>query len=428
MNGNDITTPSPELEKVLAKQKELQKELEELRYIKKVSGKLVDDLDREKDKLEEAKARNEAILASIGDGVIATDDAERVIFMNPEAERILGLKAKSVLGKYWHEVQTVEDEEGTRIQKTRRLIHRVLQSSATKTSSHHDTHYYVRKDGTRFPVSVTASPVILKRKVVGVIEIFRDITEEKTIDRAKSEFVSIASHQLYTPLSSLRWYTEMLMDGSAGEIPPEPKKLVEVVAQTTLRMIELVAALLNVSRIDLGTFAVEPSPTDLGELAKAAQAEQRAQSETRNISVEVRSDPNLPRINIDPKLMRIVFDNLLSNAIKYTPAGGRVSLTMKQGEGQYIKSALIAVSDTGCGIPENERAKIFTKLFRASNAVKNVMDGTGLGLYTVKAIVERFQGTVWFESEENKGSVFFAAIPLSGIKGRAGGKALLRGG
>lgn len=425
MNETQNIITREEFEKILAKERELKQKLEELRSVKNVSNKLVNDLDREKDKLAEAKARDEAILASIGDGVITTDDAERVILMNPQAERMLGLKAKSIFGKYWFDVQPVEDEGGTRIPRTKRLVHRALKSRSIQTSSHRDTHYYMRKDGTRFPVSVTASPVILKRKVVGVIEIFRDITEEKMIDRAKSEFVSIASHQLYTPLSSLRWYTEMLLDGTAGEVPSEPKKLIDVIAQTTLRMIELVAALLNVSRIDLGTFAVEPSPTNLSELAKAAEGEQRPQARARKVSVEVRCAPDLPLIYVDPKLMRIVFDNLLSNAIKYTPPGGRVSLTIGKGEGRFTKSMLISVSDTGYGIPKNEQMKIFTKLFRASNAVKNVMDGTGLGLYTVKAIVERFGGTIWFESEEHKGSTFFVAIPLQSVKKRSTGKSLL---
>ncbi|MBI4359699.1 MAG: PAS domain-containing protein, partial [Candidatus Jacksonbacteria bacterium] len=367
-------------------------ELKELRQVKEVADKLLNELDAEKRKLEEAKAKQEAILASIGDGVVVTDEEERVVFINTSAERILGLKKKQVMGKLWTDAQVVEDEQGEQVPRNKRLMHRVLKSRAVKSSSRKETHYYARGDGTRFPVYVTASPILLGKKVIGAVEVFRDITEEKAIDKAKSEFVSIASHELYTPLSSLRWHTEMLLDGSVGQMSEDQTKIVKTVENSALRMIDLVGALLNVSRIELGTFAVNPEPTDLSAVAKDAVADLFVQAKEQGVAVETECDENLPLVNVDPKLMRIVFDNLLSNAVKYTPSRGRVRMTLKKGEGEYAKSAVLSVKDTGYGIPINEQQKIFTKLFRASNAVKNVVNGTGLGLYTVKAIVERFGG------------------------------------
>jgi len=129
---------------------------------------------------------------------------------------------------------------------------------------------------------------------------------------------------------------------------------------------------------------------------------------------------DLPLISADSKLMRIVFQNLLSNAVKYTPDAGQVSLEIKKQD----PDVLIKVSDTGLGIPKNQQAKIFSKLFRADNVQAKDVDGTGLGLYIVKAILDSSGGKVWFESEENKGASFYASLPLSGMSKKKGIKKL----
>ncbi len=257
-------------------------------------------------------------------------------------------------------------------------------------------------------------------KPLKMIGVNFDITKEKEIDQAKTEFVSLASHQLRTPLSTIGWYSEMLLAEDVGKLNAEQKSYLEEVYKGNQRMVGLVNALLNVSRIDLGTFAVEPKPTDLREVATIHIKELTPQIEAKKIIFKQDFVADLPIINVDPKLMGIIFQNLLSNAVKYTPEGGTVtcSLTVKN------KDILIAVGDTGYGIPTAQQDKIFTKLFRADNVRRKETEGTGLGLYIVKAIVDQSAGKTWFESVEDKGTTFYVSLPLKGMKSKQGNKEL----
>jgi len=192
----------------------------------------------------------------------------------------------------------------------------------------------------------------------------------------------------------------------------------------------LVNALLNVSRMELGTFVVEPVPTDVVLLARNVVAEQKPQIEAKKLKLSAKYAKDLPLFNADLKLLRMVFQNLLSNAVKYTPDKGKVGFDIwatKKGEeveGKKIKedSIAIMVSDTGYGIPEAQQDKIFTKLFRADNVREKDTDGTGLGLYIVKAIVGHSGGEIWFTSQENKGTTFYVTLPLTGMKKKEGTK------
>jgi len=230
------------------------------------------------------------------------------------------------------------------------------------------------------------------------------------IDKAKTEFVSLASHQLRTPLTAINWYTEMLLAGDAGKVLPKQKKYLKEIYSGNQRMVGLVNALLSASRLELGTFVFEPEPTDVGALVQSTIAEQKVLLRLKKIQFSTTMEKGLPRVYADPKLLRVIVQNLLSNAIKYTPEDGSISLTVSVDE--HAQQMLILVSDTGYGIPKSQQDKIFSKLFRADNARMKDAEGTGLGLYIVKSIVEHAGGTVSFTSEENKGSVFTVALPL----------------
>ena len=177
-----------------------------------------------------------------------------------------------------------------------------------------------RKNGEEYTVAISSNAILNKK---GDIEFFiaveRDVTKEKEIDRAKSEFVSLASHQLRTPLSSINWYAEMLLAGDAGKMNTEQKDYVQEIYDGNQRMVDLVNALLNVSRIELGTLAVEPKPTNIKNMAEGVLKELRPQIKDKKQKVTKKYDKKLPKVNVDPKLMRIVFQNYLSNAVKYTP-------------------------------------------------------------------------------------------------------------
>ncbi|TSC85716.1 MAG: Multi-sensor signal transduction histidine kinase, partial [Microgenomates group bacterium Gr01-1014_16] len=362
---------------------------------------------------ERERARDEAMLGSLGEGLVVIDTHGDIVRMNPMSESLLGWKQAEVMGKKWDDVAVLETEEGKRIAAEQRATIRVLSSGKTITN---DKYYYVRRDGKRFPVGTTAAPIIFAGKVIGVIAVFRDITREKYVDRAKSEFVSLASHQLRTPLSSIKWFSEMLLAGDAGQLTNEQRQFVENVAQSNERMIELVNGLLNISRIESGRIIVDPVPTDLEQLVKETVSELQKKIADKNLELVVSVAPNIPKINVDPKMVRQVYMNLLSNSIKYSPVRARIVVLIS------IKGSevLSQVSDTGYGIPKREQTRVFQKFYRGENIVKLETDGTGLGLYLVKAIVESSGGRVWFESEEGKGTAFWFTLPLSGMKAKKG--------
>jgi signal transduction histidine kinase len=264
------------------------------------------------------------------------------------------------------------------------------------------------------------------------VAIERDITKEKEIDKAKTEFVSLASHQLRTPLSAINWYTEMLLAGDAGEINEEQKKYLTEVSVGNKRMVALVNALLNVSRLDLGTFIIEPEAIDVVEMSKSVLGELEVQVLEKNINIKELYFDDVVMYQADQKLLRIVFQNLLSNAVKYTNENGVINISIsKVLKGGYVglqsliqDSLVISISDSGIGIPSDQKEKMFTKLFRADNARQSETEGTGLGLYIVKSIIDQSGGVVWFESEENKGAEFHVALPIDGMKKKEGSRKL----
>jgi len=268
---------------------------------------------------------------------------------------------------------------------------------------------------------------IIYRFVIGEIvqkplmeEILKANKELQALDLAKDGFVSIASHQLRTPLTALKGYASMLIDGDAGPINDKQREYLGEIGNANNRMVNLITALLNVSRVDLDVFVVEPEPVNLVEVAESMLKESEARINTKKLVVTTDFEKGLPLINADLNIMRMIVQNLLSNAMKYTPAEGKITLGMKK-DGQNI---IISVADTGCGIPEDAQSKIFTKMFRADNARRKDPDGTGLGLYIMKTTIEKTGGKLWFESKENIGSTFYVSFPLEGMKKNEGTKRL----
>ncbi len=275
---------------------------------------------------------------------------------------------------------------------------------------------------------------LLSRLQSGVAQ---DVSRHQELNKAKTDFVTLASHQLRTPLSIIKWYVDFLINEDAGEISDEQKKYLKEVYKSNERLIELVNALLDVSRIDVGTFSIDPEPTDIIEKAEEALKKFADEIKKKKIKIIKKYD-NLPEFNLDPRLTKMVFENILSNAIKYTPEKGVIKIEIKKTDADIF----IKISDSGCGIPKEYQPKIFTKLFRAENARKIEAVGTGLGLYIVKAIIEKSGGKIWFESpsleillndpkvkqgdidKNSQGTTFFITIPLKGMKKKSGTKKL----
>lgn len=365
------------------------------------------------------KARFEALLTSIGDGLFATDEQGKISFVNQEAQRMLGWTAKDMIGSIAYRFFRLEDEKGEVIPDEKRPT---LVTLSTKKSHHSPVlphpYYFVRKDKTRFPAQISATPIIVDDVVVGTIQVFRDVTDETEFDRRKSEFISIASHQLRSPLSATKWLSDMLRKGDVGPLQPKQKELADKLFDANERMVVLVNELLNVSRLEAGTTKLSPEPTAMGELIAGVIAEHAVILQSHGQKFDFAEKP-LPTINVDRLLMREVLANIISNASKYSPEGSTVTVRAED-DGMEVR---VSVKDQGIGIPRSAQKQMFRKFFRADNAAKSVITGTGLGLYVVKSIIELHGGKIWFESEENKGTTFFFTIPLSGAPPQPAGAA-----
>lgn len=363
------------------------------------------------------KAKEEAILESTDEGIYGLDLNGLCLFVNNAAAKTLGYTKEEMLGKNIHELIHFKHEDGSPYLEADCPITR---TKDTGVGVRINTDIFFRKDGTYFPALYSSHPLRENGETVGVVVAFSDITHEKQVDRAKTEFVSLASHQLRTPLTAISWYIEMLLAGDAGKLTKEQKDYLYEVYKGNNRMIELVNALLNVSRIDLGTISMDPVPTDVREIADSLLTELTPQWHLKKMNIIKSYDPALPLVNVDPKLIRIVFQNLLTNAIKYTPEKGTITFSITK-DTRNIK---IIVADSGYGIPKDSQSRIFGKLYRADNIRDKETDGNGLGLYIVKSIIENSGGKITFKSVENKGTTFTITLPLSGMRKKEGLKDL----
>jgi len=362
--------------------------------------------------LSAAKAKDDAIIDSIGDGLLVTDNGGYILLANAIAAELLGLDVRTAIGKRNINLYKLFDDSGQEISPERRPLQVALSTGQKATQSFTS----ILSDGTKRVLSFTATPVLEKGAIIGAIQTIRDVTHEREVDRMKTEFISLASHQLRTPLSAIRWFSEMLLSGDAGQLTADQSEFQHNIHDSTIRMIELVTSLLNISRIESGRIIIAPVPTDLSQLIHGIVNDLKGKTAAKSQNLIISVHQDLPEVSIDPQLIGQVYLNLLTNAIKYTPKGGDITVMISR-KGDDIISQ---VTDNGYGIPKAEQGKLFSKFFRATNIVKVETDGTGLGMYLVKSIIESSGGRIWFESEEGKGTTFWFAIPMSGMKAKTG--------
>lgn len=255
--------------------------------------------------------------------------------------------------------------------------------------------------------------VTLQKKVSTATTKLRKNNEKlKVMDSTKDEFISMASHQLRTPLTSVKGYLSMVLEGDAGTINDQQRQLLDQAFVSSQRMVYLIADLLNVSRLHTGKFIIDQHPTDLVELVEGEVGQLREQAVNKKLELIYNPPNDIPHMNVDETKLRQVVMNFIDNAMYYTPAGGRIEIDLKADRNHVY----FTVKDNGLGVPKAEQSHLFNKFYRATNARNTRPDGTGLGLFMAKKVITAQGGNVLFESVEGKGSTFGFSLPLKNLR------------
>ena len=354
--------------------------------------------------------QREAIMNNLVDGVIEYDNDLRILLMNPQAENLLGVTFKeisdiaispSILEKKPHFQALVE------------VMHPVLAphaSASQKIPGSKARKMTISTSQPKRTLEVTMTRVVDENgKLVGFLKILHDIKREVLLERIKAEFVSIAAHQLRTPLSAMKWTMRLLLDGDYGKIPQVQRDVLERTYESNERMITLVDDLLNVARIEEGRFMYKPVFADLSNIIQSVVLETKKQHRDKKVRIMfVKPNDKLPKIRVDVASIKLALQNICDNAVLYTESVATIIITAVSSN----KQITISVQDTGMGISEEERPRIFTKFFRSPRAFRLAPNQSGLGLFIVKNIIEAHGGKIWFESKVDKGTIFYFTLPV----------------
>ncbi len=384
----------------ITSRKQTEKDLENAN---KAALNVFEDLQIEKEALARAKAKDEALLESIGEGVVATDQDGKIMLVNWTAEQMLGWSAKQMMGKLLVESLTELDEKGNQLLEAKRPIVAALRDGIITNSS---SYFYTRKDGAKFPVAITVTPVVVDNKIIGAIDVFRDITKEKEIEKLRMDFLSLASHQLRTPLSGTKWLIETMQGEVLGEITQKQKEYLEQIYNLNERMIKLVLDMLNVLRLESGTVLVQKKTVSIPILYEEFITTTESAAKKQGVTLQSTAKDH-ETVETDVQMLSTILDCFISNAINYSSAGEKIVL----GAREEADAIVLSVKDGGIGIPKDEQARMFERFYRASNAKDLRPTGTGLGLNIARTLAEKIGAEISFESEENKGSTFYLSIP-----------------
>jgi len=239
-------------------------------------------------------------------------------------------------------------------------------------------------------------------------ELRRSNAQLQKLDEAKDDFISMASHQLRTPLTSIKGYLSMMMEGDIGKVSSEQQKVLNEAFMSSERMVRLISDFLNVSRLQTGKFVIEKHPVDLALLVQREIESLTPNAAARGMKFEYKKPKNIPTFELDENKIEQVVMNFSDNALYYSKDNGKITITLKK-VGDFVE---FVVKDDGIGVPEEEQAHLFNKFFRATNARRARPDGTGVGLFLAKKVIDDHDGEIIFESKEGKGSSFGFRLPL----------------
>jgi len=338
--------------------------------------------------VQEEQAKLQAILDEAADAILVTDDDGQVLLMNPAAR--LAFRAGAPLPERARLQDAVDNED---------LL--ALFQQAREKGLPQEKEIHLPDGRTLF---ATATPV----RDVGWVAVMQDITHLKKLDKMKSDFVAIVSHDLRSPLQMIYTYTGLIPE--AGPVNETQREFIEGINHSVERMSALIRALLDLAKIEAG-MEMTMKVCQMDNLIRASLIAPSKQATLKGISIHVEIDSPLPLVAGDPTRLEQVMSNLLGNAIKYTPAGGQITVTAWAADCEVI----VEVTDTGIGIAPEDQAHLFEKFFRVRSPQTKDIEGTGLGLAIVKSIIERHGGRVWVRSQPGVGSTFGFALPVTSV-------------
>lgn len=389
--------PKAEEEK---KAEELEKKTKELEDTRKALINMLEDVEEARLKAEEERSKTQAIITNFVDGLLVFDKENILTLVNPQAEDFFKIKKENLIGKKINKL--------IKLPILKNLIE-ILNKPSNKNGEIKGVFREEVRTEKNLILEVSTFPILREKEKLGTSVILHDISREKLIERMKTEFVSLAAHQLRTPLSAIKWTLRMILDKDLGEITKEQEDFLQKTYQSNERMIILINDLLNVTRIEEGRYLFRPTLANIEDIIEPIIKSYRGEMKKKKITFEYRKPKTSPPlIKADKEKVGLAIENLIDNALRYTFPGGKVTVSLK-----YDKDKTeISIKDSGVGIPKDQRDRIFTKFFRGANVIRLATEGSGLGLFITKNIIEAHGGKVWFESEEGKGSNFHLALPV----------------
>ncbi len=335
------------------------------------------------------KKRIETIINTMHDPIIGLDENNFVLFVNQEAIGILGISEVDMLGKYAPDVALHND-------LLRVLLNETDVSKPLKIFSENKESYFTKE----------ILQIISDSNIIGKVIVLKNVTKFKELDAAKTNFIATISHELKTPIASIKMGLKLLKDDRVGVVNEEQKKLIENISEDTSRLLKITGELLDLSQVESGTIQLHYNPTAPQEVVDYAIQSMKFQAEQKGVNIDIKIQEELPYLNIDIEKTAWVMVNLISNAIRYSAENSKIEIDIKKDKEHIIFS----VKDFGKGIDPKYIDKIFDKFFRIPNGVPS--SGTGLGLAISKDFIESQQGIIWVESEFGKGSEFKFSLPI----------------
>jgi len=394
------------------KNKELKQQTEQLRALNQ-------DLPEKEQQISRINHQKELILNAVGEGIYGIDCQCQTTFLNPAAAKMLGYTPEEMIGKPEYLILHSEVMD-----KKNKADPCPICASLQDGSVHYSRdEEFQRKDGSCFSVEYISTPVLEQGKIVGAVITFKDITERRSIEQMKENFISFASHELRNPLTLIHGPLQLLIKGTYDQNPEKAKQMLEMALRATDHMIQLVNDILNVQRLTAGKFILNKKLCIASDLMQ--QAIDDVQSLADKSEVILKFEPVSVEIWADANAIDLTLTNLLSNAIKFSPANATVCLSAEVIEeleklpcSQSFQSKialpclLFRIEDQGRGIPPEKLDIIFERFQQIDISDSREKKGTGLGLAICKSVVQQHDGFIWVESILGQGSIFYFTLPL----------------